>query len=817
MFRWVRRALAPPVFEGDVEKTRAAWLLNIILFTLIARAIVIRLITGPEPPRPSFVVPFVALLLVMMAVMRVGRVRLASAITIGGFWLSLSAAAVVTGGLHSAGFRNFILPVIVAGLLLGRTASITTAAASILAGIGMWVAELNGLIAVDPESASDVELLITHSISLMMAAVLVTLATQKIEESLERAHQEIAVRNQAERAVRSSEERFSKAFNLSPLRMGILRIRDAIVLDVNECWVRDMGFRREQIVGQSLFAQTAWVGEEIPRLRQLLEAGQPVRNWEGTSTTRSGEKRSALLSTEMIELGGEPCLLWVAVDITDRKRSEEALRESEELFRTSFENATTGVCLVGTDGKFLSVNHTLCDMLGYSRNELEGMSFNDVTPDEDKHIGTTFVSKALGGEVSSAHLEKHYLHKDGHALWAQVSTALVHRPNGKPYFISHIQDITARKQAEKERVLLMRDLAKRIKELTAVHRTASLLLEERLSDEELLREMAAVLPPAWQYPEVCEARISYGNMVVQTGRWRETAWTQSENLMTSNAVAGSITVAYLEQRPTAADGPFLVEERHLLRSLADMLAAHFERKRAGEQIKATSEQLRALMTDLRSAREEEGIRIAREIHDELGSALTSLRWDLEEIERITEDGTEPSRQSALRSKIATMFGLVESTVDVVRRISSELRPSVLDDLGLASAVEWQVQQFQRRTGIVVHYECLIETLSVDAEQSTAVFRIFQEALTNVLRHAQASRIDVSIEEDASDFLLTVRDNGRGIQNAEKNSPSALGLLGMRERAHLIGGQLEIAGASGRGTTVTLRVPYQRLSGAVANA
>jgi PAS domain S-box-containing protein len=601
------------------------------------------------------------------------------------------------------------------------------------------------------------------------------------------------------------------------MRMGILRIRDAMVLDVNEFWVRDMAFTREQIVGQSLFTQTAWLGEEIPRLRQLLEAGKPVRNIEGTSWTKSGEKRDALLSTEMIELGGEPCLLWVAADITDRKRSEEALRESEELFRTSFENATTGVCLVGTDGKFLSVNRTLCDMLGYSSSELEGMSFNDVTREEDKHIGATFVSKALDGEVSSAHLEKRYLHKDGHALWAQVSTALVRRPSGQSYFISHIQDITSRKQAEKERALLMHDLGKRIRELTAVHRTASLLLEERLSDEELLREMSAVLPPAWQYPDVCEARISYGRIVVQSARWRETAWAQSENLTTRNAVVGSITVAYLEERPAADDGPFLTEERDLLRSLADMLAAHFERKRAGEQIKATSEQLRALMTDLRSAREEEGIRIAREIHDELGSALTSLRWDLEEIERISDKDTDSSRQSALRSKIGTMFGLVESTIDAVRRISSELRPSILDDLGLISAVEWQGQQFQRRTGITVHYECMVDNLNVDAEQSTAVFRIFQETLTNVLRHAQASRIDVCIEDDASHFLLTVRDNGRGIQNAEKNSPSALGLLGMRERAHLIGGQIEIAGTTGRGTTVTLRVPLQKLSGAAASA
>jgi len=291
---------------------------------------------------------------------------------------------------------------------------------------------------------------------------------------------------------------------------------------------------------------------------------------------------------------------------------------------------------------------------------------------------------------------------------------------------------------------------------------------------------------------------------------------QSETFSTRQGDSGSLQVAYLEERPPAVEGPFLVEERELLRSLADMLSAHLERKRAEEQIKATSEQLRALMTSLSSAREEEGIRIAREIHDELGAALTSLRWDLEEMERVNAERNPEPFQSALHTKIRGMFALIDSTIDVVRRISSELRPSILDDLGLASAVEWQAQQFQKRTGIQCRCECVVDPLNLNAELSTAVFRIFQEALTNVLRHAQATRIDVTIEEEAGDLLLTVRDNGRGIQHSEKTSTSTLGLLGMRERAHLIGGRIEIVGVDGKGTTVTLRVPHQRTSGAVVS-
>jgi PAS domain S-box-containing protein len=630
-------------------------------------------------------VPFILVLLAMSFIMHNGAVRLASAGTVCAFWLSLTLAATETGGLHSAGFRNYILPVIVAGLLLGRRAAILTAAASILAGIAMWTAERNGLIGISSESAHPSALLITHSISLMLAAVLVTLATRSIEHALERARREIVEREQAEHEVRASQERFAKAFNLSPLRMGILKLRNGEMVAVNDCFVKDMGFTREEIIGRPIFDLRAWAGAEVGRIRQLLQEGKAIRNWEARAGTKSGEWRSTLVSAEPIELSGEACMLFVSNDITDRKRQEEALRESEELFRTSFENATVGVCLVGIDGKFFSVNPALCDMLGYAKEELEQLSFNDITLEEDKHLGTTFVSKAINGDLYSAHFEKRYVHKDGRVIWAYVSTALVKQPvKGRRFFISYIQDITERKQAE-------------------------------------------------------------------------------------------------------------------------------------EQLKAKSEQLRALTTSVRSAREAEGIRIAREIHDELGSALTSMKWDLEEMGKVASRANDVSLSVPLQGKIATMSGLVDSTIDVVRRISAELRPSILDDLGLAAAVEWQAQQFQARTGILCSYDCSATHIDLDADRSTAVFRIFQEALTNVLRHAHATHVDVSLEDDDDEVLLRIQDNGRGIREAERSGPGSLGLLGMRERAELIGGSLEIMGLQGVGTTVVLRVPHLSDRDAAATA
>ncbi len=231
-----------------------------------------------------------------------------------------------------------------------------------------------------------------------------------------------------------------------------------------------------------------------------------------------------------------------------------------------------------------------------------------------------------------------------------------------------------------------------------------------------------------------------------------------------------------------------------------------ERKQAEEQLKATSEQLRALSASMQSAREEEGTRIARELHDELGGALTSLKWDLERFEKVISEAKEQSQLQGLREKIEGMLRLSETTISAVRRISSELRPSVLDDLGLAAAIEWQARQFQARTGIICHYERVVENLDLDREQSTAIFRILQEALTNILRHAQATRVNIALKEEADEIVLTVSDNGRGITQDEKSRLQSLGLLGMRERAHLIGGAIDIIGVETQGTVVTVRVP-----------
>ena len=215
-------------------------------------------------------------------------------------------------------------------------------------------------------------------------------------------------------------------------------------------------------------------------------------------------------------------------------------------------------------------------------------------------------------------------------------------------------------------------------------------------------------------------------------------------------------------------------------------------------LRASSEQLRQLAAHLLSVREEERARISREVHYELGQSLTAVKMDLAWLEaRMPKNGEMLERIRGTRQ-------LADSIIQSIRRISTELRPAVLD-LGLAAAVEWQVQEFQARSGI----QCKVRLLTrevVAANASTALFRIFQETLTNVARHAQATRAEVVLQKQRDRLVLLIRDNGRGFDQADLSLSKSLGLLGMRERAAILGGRVSITSAPGKGTTVTAWIP-----------
>jgi signal transduction histidine kinase len=219
------------------------------------------------------------------------------------------------------------------------------------------------------------------------------------------------------------------------------------------------------------------------------------------------------------------------------------------------------------------------------------------------------------------------------------------------------------------------------------------------------------------------------------------------------------------------------------------------------QNEESHEQFRDLSAYLQAAREEERKSIAREIHDELGQALTTIKLELSLLqEEVLQDAVVAT------GRIQSMKERIDETIHTVKRIITKLRPGLLDDLGLTAAIEWQTNDFQQHTGIVCEVSIEPEEMSINQEISTAMFRIFQEILTNITRHSGATRVIVHLHQRGEMLELLVRDNGRGITSEEINDPKSFGLIGLRERAQYWRGIVEFEGEAGFGTTVTVRFP-----------
>jgi PAS domain S-box-containing protein len=247
-----------------------------------------------------------------------------------------------------------------------------------------------------------------------------------------------------------------------------------------------------------------------------------------------------------------------------------------------------------------------------------------------------------------------------------------------------------------------------------------------------------------------------------------------------------------------------VDERTAqLMDLNVRLRSEIERREDSEiALRGAYEQLRRVAARLEAVREEERVGIARELHDELGQSMTALKLDL----RWLENTLAPDQ--AVSARIEEMRETIDASINTIRRISSDLRPNMLDELGLVPAIEWKAQDFAQRTGIECYVDLMTDDPPVTPERATAIFRILQEALTNVIRHAHATRVDVMLHPENNRLTLKVHDNGSGMDENTLTNVKSLGILGMQERAVVVGGELDLKSEANNGTTLTLRIPLE---------
>lgn len=357
---------------------------------------------------------------------------------------------------------------------------------------------------------------------------------------------------------------------------------------------------------------------------------------------------------------------------------------------------------------------------------------------------------------------------------------------------------------------LQQRLQERVKELTALHRTARLLQDTGQPVDAVVPAVAALLPPAWQHPDICEGRIRCGERVWTTPGFRESPWHQHETFRLRDGGTGAVEVVYLEERPPADEGPFLAEERELIRSLADLMRAYFQHRRDDEAILSANERLerqvaertaslRRLAAEVSLAEERERRSIAADLHDHLGQGLALIRIRLQ---RLRGDAALGGHGPALDELVA----LSDQAIRYTRGLTFELSPPVLYELGLGPALEWLGEETARKHGLQVKVRDRARCPLAD-DLKVMLWKSARELLHNVVKHAGARRVEIGLAARAGGIVLEVADDGCGFDagQARRDAGERFGLFSIAERLHQLGGRLELDTAPGRGTRVRLVV------------
>jgi len=498
------------------------------------------------------------------------------------------------------------------------------------------------------------------------------------------------------------------------------------------------------------------------------------------------------------ELAGlRPKLAELAVLEREHKNLKEEVRERKKLYEMLLNKVNDAVFVYQPTEKditsnLIEVNDVACQRYGYTREEFLGLTPLDLSIPEDWGDVSARIEKLR--DEKHILFETVHLTKDGRKIPVEMSLHLFDHLV-QPIVLSIARDVTDRKQAKEILRKIEEKYQNILESIEEGYFEVDLAGNLTFFNKSLCKifgcpqdELMGVNIREFTDQETAIRGYQTFNKVYTTGKHiREFYWDILRKDMTKRH--GETSVSLINDATGRKIG-----FRGTVKDIT-------ERKWAEEELRRSREQLRSLSTHLQSMRETERTLIAREIHDELGQSLTALRMDSSWLEKRL-----PDDQKLLLEKTQSMSELIDMSIRTVQRISTELRPGMLDDLGLAAAMEWQAEEFQNRTGIKCELTFHPEDIILDQDRSTTIFRIFQETLTNVARHAKATSIKVSLKETMDKLVLKVRDNGKGITEKQISSPKSFGLMGMRERAAHFGGVFKINGVPRKGTTVEVKIP-----------
>ncbi|HEX4876629.1 MAG TPA: PAS domain S-box protein [Chitinophagaceae bacterium] len=490
-------------------------------------------------------------------------------------------------------------------------------------------------------------------------------------------------------------------------------------------------------------------------------------------------------------------------DVTDRIKYEEELKELNERFQLAIEATKDGVWDwdIKTNNEYFSPQW--CRILGYEFTDPELDHTYEAWESRIHPDHLEMVRKALKGHLQQGlpyEVEYLHRHKSGEYRWQKSTGKAVFDDQGKPVrMVGSISDISMRKKAEDD----LRKSEKKFRDLLESTPEAMVISDEKgiivmtnfritatlgYSREELVGKPVEILIPDLVKQKHVSFRNGYVTKQSVRDNYRGTG-------LTAKKKDGSIIPVEISLSPLNTAEGVLISA-----AIRDIT----ERKLAEQKIMQTSEELRQLSAHLQNIREQERIAIAREIHDELGQQLTVMKMDVSWLNKKLEF----QEDHPISKRLKELLSMIDGTVKTVRRISSELRPSLLDDMGLSAAMEWYLDEFSKRVGIATSFKCTDDPLNLPDKIKTGLYRIFQESLTNVARHAEATEVTVQTQLKDGNFIMSIRDNGKGFDRNTIKAKRTLGILGMEERSAMIGGSYRIDSEQGKGTTILISVPIK---------
>lgn len=486
----------------------------------------------------------------------------------------------------------------------------------------------------------------------------------------------------------------------------------------------------------------------------------------------------------------------------ERQKARDELRASEQTYRALFEHANDAIFILDLNGIHTAANQKAADMLGYEPGELIGMSFRDVVSPQFHDDAEKRLQSILAG-ASFPIYERVFITKEGQELPVEVNISLIKDEEGKPsYILSNVRDITLRKQAQADLQESQRLLANLMSNLPGM---AYRCLNNDQWTMIFVSDGCYGLTGYSSEDLVGDKKITYASMIHPDDR--EMIWQEVQNALEEDRpfeMVYRLKTAEERQRWVWEKGSGTIWEQEGVQILEGFITDITDRIVAEEKLRQRGEELRLMAARLVEVEESERRRLARELHDQVGQSLALLSFNLNHV----KDQLAETELTSIGGSLVDSFDMVGEISQSIRNVMDDLRPAVLDDYGLQAALYWFADRFHELTGIKT--SVLVDDFEprLPLRVENALFRITQEALTNIAKHAQASLATIKLEKNEQEVILMISDDGIGFEFPDDHDPKARsgwGMINMRERAEAFGATCNIISKPGQGSQIKIVV------------